>query len=154
VEKGTIVSIIFLVKSIVGLAVILGILILFFLYTLSKKKKIQTKKKKSVTKIEPKQNYKLQNLLKIIRNKHSTTEELSKALDLVLKHHGHIHAKLGIRTHPDFDIYSEILLRICRHPNTTKDIIIKFDKELEKRNPEYVREINDSLTKGLNSRGM
>lgn len=146
-------DIVLLVKSIMGLAVILGILVLFFLYAPSKKKKTAKKQKKIVKEGKPKQNYELQNLLKVIRNKHATTEELSQALDLIIKHYGHIHTKLGIRTHPDFDIYSEILLRICRHPNTNKDIIIKFDKALEKRNPEYVREINDSLTKGLNSRG-
>jgi len=146
-------DIVLLVKSIMGLAIILGILILFFLYALSKKKKTAQKQKKLIKESKLKQNYELQNLLKVIRDKHATTEELSEALDLIITHYGHIHTKLGIRTHPDFDIYSEILLRICRHPNTNKDIIIKFDKALEKRNPEYVREINDSLTKGLNSRG-
>jgi len=147
-------DIVLLVKSIMGLVVILGILILIFFYVPSKKKIKPQKQKSQPKESEPKKDYKLKDLLQIIRNKKATTEELAKALDLVIKHYGHIHAKLGIRTHPDFDIYSEILLRICRHPNTTKDIIIKFDKELEKRNPEYVREINDSLTKGLNSRGL
>jgi len=149
------VDIILLVKSIAGLVIILGILIFFFLYTPKSKKKMPNKKKKSyVQKSEPKQKYDLNELLEIIRNKNSTTEELTNALDAIIKYHGKIHPKLGIRTHPDFDIYSEILLRICRHPNTTKDIIINFDKELEKRNPEYVREINESLTKGLYSRGL
>lgn len=147
-------DIVLLIKSIMGLVVILGILIMFFLYApVSKKKEPKEKKKSYVqeSKAEPK--HELKELLEVIRNKHSSTEELAKALDAIIKYHGKIHPKLGIRAHPDFDIYSEILLRICRHPNTSKDIIIKFDKELEKRNPEYVREINDSLTKGLNSRG-
>ena len=136
-----------------GLVVILGILIMFFLYTPGKKQK-NKKAQKSYTKpSKPAPKYELKDLLAVIRNKKSTTQELADALELIIKYHGHIHPKLGIRTHPDFDIYSEILLRICRHPNTNKDIIIKFDKELEKLNPEYVREINDSLTKGLNSRG-
>ncbi|HFB53983.1 MAG TPA: hypothetical protein ENJ67_04555 [Sulfurimonas autotrophica] len=148
-------DIVLLMKSIMGLVVILGILIMFFLYTPTTKKKKPEKKKKAYTqesKAKPK--HELKDLLEVIRNKNSTTEQLSEALDDIIKYHGHIHPKLGIRCHPDFDIYSEILLRICRHPNTTKDIIIKFDKELERQNPEYVREINDSLTKGLNSRGM
>jgi hypothetical protein len=147
-------DIVLLVKSIVGLVVILGILILIFFYIPSKKKTEPKKQKSQLQESPPKKDYKLKDLLQIIRNKKATTEELGEALDLVIKHYGHIHAKLGLRTHPDFDIYSEILLRICRHPNTNKDIIIKFDKALEERNPNYVREINDSLTKGLNSRGI
>ena len=137
-----------------GLVVILGILIAFFLYVPGNKKKKEVKRqKKYTTPSKPAPKHELKDLLAVIRNKRSTTEQLAEALDLIIKYHGRIHPKLGIRAHPDFDIYSEILLRICRHPNTNKDIIIKFDKELEKLNPEYVREINDSLTKGLNSRG-
>ncbi|SFV54053.1 hypothetical protein MNB_SM-6-1119 [hydrothermal vent metagenome] len=148
-------DIILLVKSIVGLVIILGILILFFLYTPTSKKKLPKKKKNSyVQKIKKESKPEIKELLEVIRNKNASTKELTTALDTIIKYYGKIHPKLGIRTHPDFDIYSEILLRICRHPNTTKDIIINFDKELEKRNPEYVREINDSLTKGLNSRGL
>jgi len=141
-----------LVKSIVGLVVILAILLSVFLYSQAGKKTTKQKKKVEKKKVhtDPQS---LEYLLEIIRDKSSTTKELKEALELILKHHGNIHPKLGMRTHPDFDIYSEILLRICRHPNTTKDLIIKFDRELERLNPQYVREINDSLTKGLNSRG-
>jgi len=57
-----------------------------------------------------------------------------------------------MRAHPDFDIYMEILFTICRHPNTNKDIVIKFDRELGRLNPEYKKEINEAITKGLNSR--
>lgn len=137
-----------------GLVVILGILIIFFFYMPSGKKKNPKKKKAYIQESKPKAKHDLKDLVAVIRNKNSTTEELSQALDDIIKFHGHIHPKLGIRCHQEFDIYSEIILRICRHPNTSKEIIIKFDKALEARNPEYVREINDSLTKGLNSRGI
>ncbi len=146
-------DIVLLIKSIVGLVVILGILVTLFLYVSGNKKKEPKPQKKNTKPIKPRVKHELKDLLAVIRNKKSTTEELAEALELVIKYHGKIHPKLGLRCHPDFDIYSEILLRICRHPNTDKDIIIKFDKALEKLNPEYVREINDSLTKGLNSRG-
>ena len=59
-----------------------------------------------------------------------------------------------MRAHPDFDIYMDILFTICRHPNTTKNLILDFDKELERLNPEYKPEINNALAKGLNSRGV
>ena len=96
----------------------------------------------------------LDSLKAIIKRKKTTSKELKEALDLVIKHHGHIHKKLGARSHPDFDIYMDILFSICRHPNTNKNIIINFDKELARLNPEYKAEINDAITKGLNSRGI
>ncbi|QOP44829.1 hypothetical protein [Sulfurimonas paralvinellae] len=147
-------DIVLLIKSIMGLVVILGILIVFFLYMPFGKEQKTQKKKVYTQPSKPKPKHELKELLSVIRDKNATNQQLSEALDAIIKYHGHIPSKLGIRCHPDFDIYSEILLRICRHPNTDKDIIVNFDKELEKRNPEYVREINDSLTKGLNSRGI
>ncbi|MBU1658625.1 hypothetical protein KKG72_06175, partial [bacterium] len=101
-----------------------------------------------------KQKTDLESLKAIIRDKQTSSEKLQETLDLVIKYHGTIHQKLGTRTHPDFDNYVEIIFMICLHPNTSKDIIVKFDRELEKLNPNYVAEINDSLTKGLNSRGI
>jgi hypothetical protein len=144
-----------LIKSIVGLLVVLAILMFFFFYIPSQKRKKAAAQEKKVTPVKKRvvEKRALKDLLAVIRNKSATTQELSEALDLIIKDYGHIHSKLGMRSHPDFDIYSEILLRICRHKNTNKDIIVKFDKELEKLNPEYIREINDSLSKGLNSRG-
>jgi len=59
-----------------------------------------------------------------------------------------------MRAHPKFEIYSELILRICHHPNTTKEIILKLDRELERLNPEYKMELEDSLTKGLDTRGL
>jgi len=151
-----IVDIVLLVKSIAGLSVILGILLFLFLYSPSKKKedKKGSKKKHYTTPTPPQPKTDWDSLAKVIRSKKSTPQELGEALDLILKYHGTIPKKLGIRVNPEFDKYSEVILRLCRHPNTNKDLIINFDKELEKRNPEYVKEINDSLTKGLNSRGV
>ena len=150
-----------LIQSIMGLVAVLGVLIFLLLYAPA----AQEKKPKKVTKSTPKSTSKyssaesdniktdLDSLRAIIKSKKSTSKELKSALDLVLKHHGHIHKKLGVRVHPDFDVYMDILFSICRHPNTNKNIIINFDKELERLNPEYKAEINDAITKGLNSRG-
>ncbi|MDF1878637.1 hypothetical protein JHD46_03175 [Sulfurimonas sp. SAG-AH-194-C20] len=140
-----------LVKSFLGLIAILGILVFFLLYMPKKNNAIiKAKQKHRAPKTE---HPNLQELLEIIKNKKSTTKELAFAVDTVLKYYSSIHPKLGIRSHPDFNIYGEMLLRICRHPNTSKDIILKFNRELEKKNPEYKREINDFVTKGLDSRG-
>ena len=144
-----------LVKSIAGLVIILGILIFLFLYLQNgrKKKKQELKKESKKELKKEKTSHELKDLLAVIRKKSATTQELAEALDLIIKYHGRIHPRLGIRVHPDFDAYAEVLFRICRHPNTNKDIIIKFDKELEKLNPEYIQDINEAIAKGLNSRG-
>ena len=157
----------FIIKSIIILVAILAVLI--FLLFLDSDKEPRNKKnsfvnkepidKKPILKSEetiqipdaaPKTD--LESLVKIIKNKRANAAEIDEALDMIIKYHGRVHKKLGIRSHPDFDIYMEILFTICRHPNANKDLIIKFDRELERLNPEYKQDINDAITKGLNSR--
>ncbi|DAB29987.1 MAG TPA: hypothetical protein CFH84_06555 [Sulfurimonas sp. UBA12504] len=145
-----------LIKSVVGLVFILGILV-FLLVISSRHKKAklllrsENSEEKTAQIARPQTD--MPALLAILRNKKSSSKELTDALDLVLQFHNTIHPKLGSRTHPDFDVYKEILFTICRHPNTNKDIILNFDRALEKKNPEYKIEINEAITKGLNSRG-
>lgn len=126
---------------------------LFLMY--SPKKKAAKKKAQKEKKVRFGDDFNsLENLAKVIKDKESTAEQLQVALDLIIKYHGTIHSKLGIRAHPDFNLYAEVVLRICRHPNTNKNLILKFDRELRAKNKEYEKEINDFLTKGLNSRGV
>lgn len=144
-----------LIKSVMGLVIVLGILILLFVYS-SNIKANKIKKSKTIVKkktVEDKEELDLMALKAIIKNKQSSAKELKIALDLILKKHGTITSKLGIRTHPNFEIYRDILFSLCRHKHTTKNHIINFDKELIRLNPEYKSEINDAVTKGLNSRG-
>ncbi len=154
-----------IVKIIIGLIVILAILI--FLLFLEPNKDTKSKEKSSPApkihvqhKEEPKKeddssvDIDLFDLVNVIKNRRSNADTLSEALELVIKHHGKVHKKLGLRPHPDFDTYIDILFTICRHPNANKDIIINFDRELERLNPEYKQEINEAISKGLNSRGL
>ena len=146
-------DIILLLKSIAGLSAVLGILIFLYFYlshTKTQQKKETLKKPLKIREVQPE----LSTLLEVIKDKKSTTVELKEAVDLILKYYGKIPDKLGIRAHPKFEIYSEMLLRICHHPNTTKGIILKLDRELERLNPEYKMELEDSLTKGLDTRGL
>lgn len=147
-------DVILLIKSFAGLSVALAVLIFLYLYMLhAKQEKKQKKKKKRAQHIKeviPK----FSMLYEVIRNKKATQEELSEAVDLIIKHYGDIPKKRGLRADPKFEYYSEILLRLCHHPSTNKNIILKFDRELEKRNPSYKVELDDSLTKGLNTRGI
>jgi len=145
-----------IIKSIAGLVVILGVLVfLLFIPSKNKKKKATVVEKKTPEKA-PKEKLKTDfaSLLSVIKNKKTSTDKLKEALDLVIKYHGVVHKKLGLRPHPDFDGYMDILFTICRHPNTNKSIIVGFDSALEKLNPEYKKEINDAIAKGLNSRGI
>ncbi|MCK4875529.1 MAG: hypothetical protein KAS26_06750 [Sulfurimonas sp.] len=153
-----------IIKAIMGLVAILAILI--FLLFLEPDDETRGKKpankepikepilesKEITQEPDPIQKTDLEFLVRIIKNKRADADELSKTLNLIIKHHGVVHKKLGLRAHPDFDIYMDILFTICRHPNANKDLIIKFDRELEELNSEYKKEINDAITKGLNSR--
>ena len=140
-----------LLKSILGLVVVLAILI-FLLFSPFSKKKEKVEPKKTAPVQQRPSNTDLEYLVSIIKNKKSTTKELKEALELIIKYHGTVHKRLGLRTHPDFDIYMGIIFKICGHPNTNKVIIIKFDKEFLRLNPGYKQEINEAMTKGLNSR--
>ncbi|MCD6172465.1 MAG: hypothetical protein J7J96_01585 [Sulfurimonas sp.] len=143
-----------IIKSFMGLVIVLAALMFLLFYSPNSKSKKAEKKLSKTVPDTKKLKTDLDSLRAIIKNKKTTSVELKEALDLVLKYYGNIHKKLGIRVHPDFDIYMEILIVICRHPNTNKNIIIDFDKELLKLNPQYKAEINDAITKGLNSRGI
>lgn len=146
-------DILLLVKTIATLAGVLGVLIFFYLYITYKnppKKKKNSQKPLHIREVKPD----FTTLLEVIRDKKSTTQELKEAVELIIKYYGKIPKKLGMRAHPKFELYSEIILRLCHHPNINKEIILRLDRELERQNPEYKLEINDSLEKGLNTRGI
>lgn len=140
-----------LIKSILGLVVILALLIFLFLFSPKEQKIKKSKKIKTVQ--SQKQKIDLNSLLAVIKNKNTSTKKLQETLKLILQHHGKIHKKLGVRVHPDFNIYKNIFIFICRHPNIDKNTIVNFDKELVKLNPHYKAEIDEALAKGLNARG-
>ena len=141
-----------LIKSIIGLIVFLAIL-LYILLIPSKRVKSKPVKKESPREDDGSMKTDKASLLAVIKNKKTSSQDLSKALDLILKHHGRIHKKLGERSHPEFDYYMDVLFSICRHPNTNKNLILGFDKKLEALNLDYKKDINEAIAKGLNSRG-
>lgn len=151
-----------IIQAVMGLVAILAVLIfLLFMLPTSKKEKKTAVEKESKPKDNTqdlfssktiKINTDLEHLRSIIKDKKSSTEELRKALELIIKYHGTIHQKLGLRAHPDFDPYIDILFSVCRHANADKDMIINFDKSLVAANPEYKKDINEAVTRGLNSR--
>lgn len=140
-----------LIQSGMGLLVLLGLLVFFLVISPNAKK--EQKAKKGVQERKARPNFDMEHLRSIVKDRGSTAEELKGALDLVLKYHGKITKKLGLRPHPDSHIYMDILFNVCRHPNANKNIIVDFDKELGKSNPDYKKELNDAMMRGLNSRG-
>ena len=148
-----------LIQSIVGLIVILTILIVLFLLPKKlKKKKIEEEKKVQEQakrkKTEKEKVLSFEELLAIVKNRASSTQDLEKAVDQVIKYYNKIHPKMGIRAHPDFDKYVELIVHLVRHKNTNKDIILRLDKALLKNNPSYKPELNDTLSKALNARAL
>jgi WD40 repeat protein len=141
-------DIIFLLKVAFGLTVLLIVLI-YFLFAKPKKKTTTKPKPKP---IKPKVPTDLKYLSNIIKNRDISSDELQETLDLVLKYHGDIPKKIGTNNHPNFIMYEDIIYAICRHPNTNSKIVSGFTSSLEKRNDQYRSQINDALTKGLNSR--
>ena len=145
-----------IIKSVVGLVVLLTLLIvLFIIPSRNKKKRIEERKKESAKPVKKREEIlSFDELRAIVRRRSTTTEELQKAIDQVVKHYSKIHPKLGIRNHPDFDKYVDLIIHLVRHKNTNKDLILQLDRALTQNNPEYRAELNDTLTKALNSRGM
>jgi predicted transcriptional regulator len=149
-------DIVFFLKVLAGLFVLLALLLTLFVYPSRKKEQKRSKKREKTVSTEKKtlSKHALSDILALIKDKNSSTDTLKEAIEMLVKYHAKIPNKLGIRANPDFDIYEEIILRLCRHPNTNKDIILKLDRALQKENPSYARELNNALTKGLNARGV
>lgn len=132
-----------------GLVVLLIIMILVFLAFKAKKPQQQKSEQSKERLID----YTFDDIRKIVRSKSSTQKEMKEALDYLIAHFGTIEPKLGMRSHPDFDRYAEVLYYLCRHVNATKELVIGFDSALSKKNPQYRQQIDEILSKGLNARG-
>jgi len=144
-----------LIKSIIGLIVILFLLIVVFVLPAKEKPKKKQKKKQTITQQKPKtlDDLDFDELRAIVRRPSTSKEELKKAIEQIVKNYSKIPPKLGIRTHPDFDKYVDLIIHLIRHPNTDKKLILELDKTLLKNNPQYKEELNEALSKGLNSLG-
>lgn len=130
----------FLILSFVVLVILLAILIFFFLKSAKAKKlkaqaaKTKKKKPKALT---------LNDLRDRLKNKDLSLKGLNETVDLILKDYGVI---------KDFDIYLDIIFRLAHHSATDKDVVLRFDRELSKLNPEFATSISNNILNALNSR--
>jgi len=148
----------FIIKSVAVLLVLLFLLILFFVLPKKRKSLKRTNKKKKKERVYNAHQVKKEDkvltfdeLRAIVRKRSSTTIELEKVVDQVIKNYNKIPPKRGIRSHPEFDKYIDLMMHLVRHRNTNKHLILKLDRALIDANPEYKVELNDTLSKALNS---
>lgn len=131
------------------------LVVLVFFYIKSTKKKNKQNKVKNITRPETTVRASIPTfaeLKAIIKDKATSVSELEKAVNDLMKYYGEIPAKRGISTDKMFDEYAGLLIAVCRHANTNAKIVLQFDKALREKNPSYVNNIEEMLTKGLNSR--
>lgn len=132
-----------IIKLVIGLIVVLAVL-MFFLFLNQDKSKKPSKVGDTYEEDAESDKTGLASLIDILTDKNSTVDKLSKSTDSIIKSYGKINS--------NFKTYEDIIFALCKHPNANKDIIIKFDKELQRLNPRYKKNINETLAKALNSR--
>jgi hypothetical protein len=139
-----------LLLSIIVFSLLLFILVIFYIRgnRRSKSQIKQSRSQKSTTATPPT----FEMLLAIISNQKSSSDELEAALKSVIEYYGVIPPKEGIHPHKMFKKYAQLIITLCRHKNTNSKLILFFDRELQKRNPSYVSNIEEMLQRGLNSR--
>lgn len=135
-----------MIKIILVLILILSVLIVV-LFLNQRDKKVKTNQKGADECIT------FECLVNNLKDKRSTKAKLDTTIELLLKHHGNIPPKVGTKTDVDFEKYKEIFVLLCTHQNATTTMILGFDKELTRLNPEYKKDINDAIAKGLKARG-
>ena len=145
-------QIINLIILIIAFSVILGMLIFFYVYQPSKKVQKQQVNRPQKPTASPTQIPTFEKLVERMKKRTATIQELQEAAELILKYYGAIKPKNGIAPSKDFKRYGEVMFIIARHPNTTKELVVMFDKELANKNPDYRREIDEMLNRGLSAR--
>lgn len=81
----------------------------------------------------------------VILDRASSKAELAGAVEAIAKHYGKIYATTLAR-------YTRIIVTLCRHPRTDKQIVLLLDRALQAQNPGLKHELELALQKGLSSR--
>lgn len=125
-----------LILTIAGLLILLTVLVMLYVW-IGKSKPIVSEAPSVIETFE--------SLGAIIKERSSSAKELHHAVEMILKHFGHINAHaIGKYTH--------LLEALCTHPQTDSKLILHFEKTLRTRNPDFTHEIEKALAVGLASR--
>jgi len=115
---------------------LLALLMMVFFKSL-KNKKITTHKNNKAKPLS------LEELRDRLKDKELSTQELKNTLDTVIQEYGVIES---------FELYMDIIFRMARHKNITKELIFSFEKDLSKLNPNHASSISDKIMDGLSLR--
>jgi hypothetical protein len=127
-----------LILTIMGLLFILILLVTLYVWS------DKSKKKSPPAEIEPDESF--ESLSAIIKNRTSNSRELHHAVETIL-------ARFGTISSHSIGKYKALLEYLCTHPQTTSQLILKFEKTLRTNNPEYEHELEKALAIGLAARG-
>ncbi len=126
-----------LILTIVGLLFLLIGLVALYVWS-SKKNTVPTESPATIETFE--------SLSATIKNRSSSSAELTHAVDTIL-------SRFGTITAHTISAYKHLLEALCTHPKTDSKLILRFEKTLRTSNPTYAHEIEQSLALGLASRG-
>ena len=152
------------IKVLIGIIIVLLIILLLLLFLVvlpaRRKKKAQEEAARKKAQAAKKQKKELtiydvedfDTLRAKVRRTSLSKEELEETIDLIIKYYSKIPPKLGIRTHPEYDKYLDLMIALARHPQTDKTLILRLDRALHKANPQYKLELNEALRRALNAR--
>ena len=137
-----------LIISIIGFSVLLFLLVAVLIYTSRAKKR----KAQELTEVPEDRIPTFVELKAILKNKDATHDALEKAIESIVEYYGEIEPKVAGRQSKDFDRYMELIFIICKHPNTDKKLVLSFERDLARINPQYKRDLDHAVTKGLSFR--
>lgn len=142
---------------IILLLILIPLLLSYLVYPDEKVNKHLPKLSKKIKKEEPviskNEILSFEEIATIFSHKKSTKEDLVRAIEQLIRHHGKIQAKLGDLPHPDFKRYLILIIELCNNPQVDKDIIVSLDNKLRTKNPKYGINIDEAINKGIARRG-
>lgn len=137
-----------LIISIIIFSMLLFILVAILVYTSRARKR----REEAAIEVPETRVPSYQELKSILKNKNASYEALQHATDGIIEFYGDIEPKVGGRQSKDFDRYMELIFIICKHPNTDKKLVLNFERDLARMNPQYKKDLDHAVTKGLSFR--
>lgn len=137
-----------LIISIVVFSILLFILVSILVYT----SRVRKRREQLLVEVPETRVPTYQELKSILKNKNSSYETLEDAIEKIIDYYGDIEPKIAGRQSKDFDRYMELIFIICKHKNTDKKLILNFERDLARMNPQYKKDLDNAVTKGLSFR--